>query len=245
MAPASQPGAQAWHCYASEEEKRPAGGDRALLQYHEEGSVRLRGLATAATLRCVGGIWNVRRLCRETDDPRLRKFLTKVNDAYWARFGSWIGRGALFGSMPVFPHGAYGIFISGGAEIGANAVIFQQVTIGSNTLPDSRGRGAPRLGSDCYIGAGAKLIGGIRVGDRVRVGANCVIATDVPDDSVVVAQPARIIRKDTLLNRHYLKDSLGRWVYLDGSRRVLETDECTLALLDGIHRPGFRGDSSV
>jgi len=61
--------------------------------------------------------------------------------------------------MPSFPHGAYGIFISGGAEIGANAVIFQQVTIGSNTLPDSNGRGAPRLGDDCYIGAGAKLVG--------------------------------------------------------------------------------------
>lgn len=51
----------------------------------------------------------------------------------------------------------YGIFISQGAKIGENAVIFHQVTIGSNTLKDSKGYGAPQIGNSVYIGVGAKI----------------------------------------------------------------------------------------
>ncbi len=85
-----------------------------------------------------------------------------------------------------FPHGISGIYISKGASIGKNCVIFQQVTIGSNTLSDSKNAGAPVIKDNCYIGAGAKIIGGVCIGESVRIGANCVVVSDVPKYSTVV-----------------------------------------------------------
>lgn len=81
---------------------------------------------------------------------------------------------AQFGSKPNLPHGVSGIFISSGSKIGRNAVIFQQVTIGSVTTLDSKSQGSPIIGDNCYIGAGAKIIGNIKIGNNVRIGANCV-----------------------------------------------------------------------
>lgn len=91
------------------------------------------------------------------------------------------------------PHGLSGIFISYGAKIGRDCTIFHQVTIGSNTLPDSRRQGAPTIGDNVYIGAGAKIIGSVKVGNNVRVGANCVITSDIPDNATVVLNAPRII----------------------------------------------------
>ena len=95
--------------------------------------------------------------------------------------------------LPTFPHGLTGIFISCNAKIGKNCVIFHQVTIGSNTLPDSRGNGAPVIGDNVYIGCGAKIIGNVRVGNNVRIGANCVVTQDIPDNATVVLEKPRII----------------------------------------------------
>ena len=66
--------------------------------------------------------------------------------------GAFIPASANIGKNVCFPHGIYGIFISQGASIGENVVIFHQVTIGSNTLNDSKGFGAPTIGNDVYIG---------------------------------------------------------------------------------------------
>lgn len=100
---------------------------------------------------------------------------------------------AFFCSQPAFPHGIKGVFVSSGAKIGSNCVIFQQVTIGSNTIQGSKGYGSPQIGNNVYIGAGAKIIGGIKVGDNVRIGANCVVVGDFPDNSTVVLDKPRII----------------------------------------------------
>ncbi|WP_230080013.1 serine acetyltransferase [Alteripontixanthobacter maritimus] len=89
-------------------------------------------------------------------------------------------------TVPVFPHGLDGIFISGDAQIGKDCVIFHQVTIGKNTLPDSPTFGSPILGDSVYIGAGAKIIGRITIGNNVRIGANAVVTIDVPDNTTVV-----------------------------------------------------------
>lgn len=93
----------------------------------------------------------------------------------------------------MFPHNLHGIFISGEAVIGKNVVIFQNVTIGSNTLIDSKGFGAPIIGDNCYIGAGAAIIGKVIVGDNVRIGANMIVYTDVPSNSLVIG--INIIKK--------------------------------------------------
>lgn len=95
------------------------------------------------------------------------------------------------------PHGLCGIFISYGARIGTGCTIFHQVTIGSNTLPDSRGQGAPTIGNNVYIGAGAKIIGNVTVGDNARIGANCVVTFDVPANATVVLGTPKVIPHDT------------------------------------------------
>ncbi len=92
-----------------------------------------------------------------------------------------------------FPHGISGVYISEKAKIGNNCTIFQQVTIGSNTLSDSKHYGAPTIGNNVYIGAGAKIIGNVNIGDDVRIGANAVIVNDIPSNSTVVVSPNRVI----------------------------------------------------
>jgi serine O-acetyltransferase len=96
-------------------------------------------------------------------------------------------------NIPVLPHGLKGIFISQGAIIGKNCVIYQQVTIGSNTLKNNKKAGAPILGDNVYIGAGAKIIGNVRIGSNVRIGANAVVVKDVGDNCTVVMNEPRII----------------------------------------------------
>lgn len=56
-------------------------------------------------------------------------------------------------------------------------------------------RCAPVIGDNCLIGAGAVLLGGIRIGSNVKIGAGAVICKDVPDGCTVVSQPARMIEK--------------------------------------------------
>ena len=101
---------------------------------------------------------------------------------------------AKFGENIIFPHGVCGIYISGRSIIGNNCTIFQQVTIGSNTLKDSKNQGSPIIGNNVYIGAGAKIIGNVRVGNNVRIGANAVVVKDIPDNCTVVNSDIRIIQ---------------------------------------------------
>lgn len=68
--------------------------------------------------------------------------------------------------------------------------IYQNVTIGEVEHV------APSIGDDCLIGAGAVIIGGVTVGNRVKIGAGAVVSFDVPDDATVVAQPPLIYRKE-------------------------------------------------
>jgi serine O-acetyltransferase len=76
-------------------------------------------------------------------------------------------------------------------RIGANCLIRQQVTIGYTTSSD-----CPTLGNHVVVGAGAKVLGRVRVGNNVVVGANAVVVKDVPDNCVVVGVPARIVRRN-------------------------------------------------
>lgn len=87
-----------------------------------------------------------------------------------------------------------GIIISGDAVFGDDCVVRNGVTVG---LRRTGQRGAPILGNRVDIGAGAKLLGPIRIGDDVVIGANAVVITDIPCGSVAVGIPARVLpRKD-------------------------------------------------
>jgi serine O-acetyltransferase len=99
-----------------------------------------------------------------------------------------IGRGAEFGPAFVLIH-SQGVVINGAVRCGAGARIEHQVTIGAeNHL-------SPSLGDDVFIGAGAKLIGGIKIGSHVRIGANAVVLCDVPSGTTAVGVPARIVAR--------------------------------------------------
>ena len=128
---------------------------------------------------------------------RIRKlYLYQIWKKQMNKFNAWIPFASSIDEDVIFPHGIYGVFISKSAQIGKGTVIFQQVTIGSNTLTDSKGNGAPVIEENCYIGVGAKVIGNVHVGKNCRIGANCVVTKDIPDYATVVLEHPRVIIYD-------------------------------------------------
>lgn len=146
-------------------------------------------------------IWNLRKRMCSINNPFLYSLFLTIYTQRLKNQGSWIGSKSHIESEPIFPHGIFSIFISNGAKIGKNCIIFQQVTIGSNNLQDSKGKGAPCIGDNVLIGAGAKIIGNVKVGNNCRIGANAVVAKDIPDNTVVVPLVKIITKEDRLDNQ--------------------------------------------
>lgn len=84
------------------------------------------------------------------------------------------------------------IVINEGVKIGKNCLIFQGVTIGYSSS------GVPQIGDNVVLTSGCKLLGGIRIGNNVIIGANAVVTHDIPDNSIAVGIPARVISKTTI-----------------------------------------------
>jgi serine O-acetyltransferase len=99
-----------------------------------------------------------------------------------------IGRGAEFGPGFVLIHST-GVVINGCVRGGSNVFLEHQVTIGAER------RQMPVLGRDIFIGAGAKILGSVTIGDGARVGANAVVVNDVPAYATVVGIPAQVVRQ--------------------------------------------------
>lgn len=127
------------------------------------------------------GFWNYRSTLIKKNCDR-----TFLYNTYLDRHCASIGLKSQFKSLPILPHGLHGIHISDGAKLGKNCVIMQNVTIGSNTLTQSKMTGAPILGDNIFIGANATIIGGISVGDNCRIGSNCCVFADIPSNQTVV-----------------------------------------------------------
>ena len=136
------------------------------------------------------------RLCAELecgsflDKLRLQFYRVRLRRLQ-VRFGVEISYKTHIGAGLKISHGN-GVVIHEGAQIGRNCTILQQVTIGNN--PQKNRFQVPVIGDNCYIGAGAKVIGPIFVGDDVIIGAQSVVNKDVPAGSVVAGVPAKIIR---------------------------------------------------
>lgn len=140
--------------------------------------------------------WKLRQKGKTSPSALTRWYCRHQYGKLMSRNCADISFGCQMDSCPTFPHGFSGIFVSEGAKIGKNCVIFHQVTIGSNTLPGSAGQGFPTVGDNVYIGCGAKIIGNVKVGNNARIGANCVVTRDVPDNATVVLEKPRVIVRE-------------------------------------------------
>ncbi len=132
----------------------------------------------------------------------------RLAHALWRRRLFWLGRltshlgraltgieihpGAVIGPGVFIDHGM-GVVIGETAEIGPNVTLYHGVTLGGTSW--SKGKRHPTLEEDVVVGAGAKVLGPIRIGARTRVGANAVVVKDVPPDSVVVGIPGRVTHR--------------------------------------------------
>lgn len=117
----------------------------------------------------------------------LRARLAVLRHRFWSAVsGADIPLNSKIAGGLSIPH-PNGIVIHPDAQIGPNCLLFQQVTIGHGA------GGLPVLGGHVDIGAGARLIGAITIGDHARIGANAVVTIDVPAGSTAIGIPARII----------------------------------------------------
>src|SRR5882672_7444471 len=103
--------------------------------------------------------------------------------------GIEIHPGATLGRRFFIDHGS-GVVIGETTEIGDDVLLYQGVTLGGTG--NERGKRHPTLGNRVVVGTGAKILGSIRIGDDVKVGAGSVVVRPVPDHSTVVGIPGRV-----------------------------------------------------
>lgn len=140
---------------------------------------------------------------------------------YLARLVAYLARvwttvdihpGATIGWRFFIDHGA-GVVIGETAEIGDDVTLYHGVTLGGTSW--HKGKRHPTVGSGCVIGAGAKVLGPLTLGERVKVGANSVVIKDVPAGQTAVGIPAKVVQIGPLvglnphgidLNHHLIPD---------------------------------------
>ncbi|MCA4776699.1 serine acetyltransferase [Empedobacter stercoris] len=93
------------------------------------------------------------------------------------------------GKGVILKHNGLGVVIHPKAIIGDNTQIYQNVSIAGRN-----NRGTPIIGKNVFIGCGACILGGVKIGDNVSIGANSVVLNDIPDNAVVVGIPGKVIK---------------------------------------------------
>ena len=133
-------------------------------------------------------------------------YIHKLGHWFWARGLRWLGRatshlgrlltgieihpGATIGRRVFIDHGM-GVVIGETAEVGDDVTLYHGVTLGGTSW--NKGKRHPTLGKGVVIGAGAKILGPIHVGDGAKIGSNAVVVKDVPAGATVVGVPGRIL----------------------------------------------------
>lgn len=132
-------------------------------------------------------------------------WLQRISHWFWVRRLYFIGRfishiarfltgieihpGAVIGRRVFIDHGM-GVVIGETAEVGEDVTIFHGTTLGGTSM--SKGKRHPTVGNRVIIGAGAKVLGPVHLGDGAKIGANAVVVKDVPDGAVSVGVPAKV-----------------------------------------------------
>src|ERR1700757_684469 len=131
----------------------------------------------------------------------ISSFLWRQGFTTAGRFVSNMGRfltgieihpGAKLGRRLIIDHGM-GVVIGETAEIGDDVYIYHQVTLGGTS--SEQGKRHPTIGDNVIIGAGAKVLGAIEIGENARIGANAVVVASVPANTTVVGIPARAVER--------------------------------------------------
>lgn len=126
---------------------------------------------------------------------KIHLFLLARFLSYFARLstGIEIHPGAKIGKRFFIDHG-FGVVIGETAVIGNDVLLYQGSTLGGTGIV--KGKRHPTVGNNVVIGAGAKVLGNIIIGDNSYIGANAVVIKDVPPNSTVVGVPGRITKQD-------------------------------------------------
>jgi len=133
---------------------------------------------------------------------RIAHALYVIKLFFLARLLSQVGRfftaieihpGARIGRRFFIDHG-FGVVIGETAMVGDDVLLYQGVTLGGTGIV--QGKRHPTIGNNVVIGAGAKVLGNIIIGDNSYIGANAVVVKDVPPNSTVVGVPGRITKQD-------------------------------------------------
>lgn len=162
--------------------------------------------------------------------PFIPRFMT-----YWARIftGIEIHPGAQIGKRFFIDHGE-GVVIGETAIIKDDVLIYQQVTLGGTGKDEQKRH--PTIGNGVIVGAGAKVLGNIEIGDHVRIGAGSVVINDVPEHSTVIGVPGRIVKQkvyssDGVLQHNRIPDPVScelnrrKYEILDLEERIKSLEE--------------------
>lgn len=118
--------------------------------------------------------------------PRLCEVLNYI------LFKSIVPLSAEIGEGSFCSHRGIAVVLHRQCKVGKNTVIGTCVTLGGR---DERNPGGPTVGSNVYVGTGAKILGPVKIGDGAQIGANAVVLEDVPEGCTAVGVPAKIIRR--------------------------------------------------
>jgi serine O-acetyltransferase len=168
--------------------------DDVAVAYRSDPALRGKALAWLE-LTTYPGVWAM-------TFHRLAHLLQALKLPFVPRLISQIGRfltgveihpGARIGPGCFIDHGQ-GVVIGETAEIGSNVLIYHQVTLGNSSAALS-GKRHPTVGDGVMLGAGAKILGPIRIGSHSQIGAGAVVTKDVPSHAVVVGNPGRVVKR--------------------------------------------------
>lgn len=140
----------------------------------------------------------------------------RLNHSLWQMGWYWLARtlstltrwitgieihpGATIGRRFFIDHGM-GVVIGETAHIGDDCTLYHGVTLGGTSW--QKGKRHPTLGNDVVVGAGAKVLGPITIGNGVRIGSNAVVVKSIPDGATVIGIPGRIVKLDPNYREHH------------------------------------------